>query len=322
MKKWISIFLALQPCLLFAGGVTIGNGGDTSNSKPITITEVESIIKSSSNVLKNIFYALDLKTNDFNSNNPLYFNRLFSNKSKLISVLATAAIDIKAIDNCYDNDQAPKDGSVDLESSRICISSKRIQDKVNDHDAYVKITGLVAHELSHLAGTNEEEADDFQTRIEAILKNTTFEQWNNFNNITRDRIDFINFLYFSLNQEIQEKNWKTACKTASSIEENLQELLPKLSNISFYHTGNYSDATANVIKNKLAQIYICEKASIEIDELELASVELLFDGNDEVMLNEVTAEQIVLFGIIYDVPRTAIRIFRIHNDNVLWPPIH
>lgn len=319
MKTWMTLFLALQPCLLLAGGITIGNGGDVSNSKTITIRETETLINSSTNVLKSIFNALDIEASDSNYNpqNPEYYKKLFLKNGQLINALAKVVIDIKNNDSCFDNDNTPKDGSASPESLRICMSSFRIQTKVNEYDAYVKITGLVAHEVSHLAGTTEEEADNFQLRVEGILKNISYEQWKKFDWLAQGRIDLLNFLYYSLNFEVQDKDWKTACKTITSAEEQLQELLPKISSLSLYNSKNYSEISAKAIRNKLAQIYICQKASVEMDEFELAVVELLFEGKKEVLLSEVTNEQIVLFGIIYDIPRSAIRISTITTDEEL-----
>lgn len=99
------------------------------------------------------------------------YQLIFANKNKLADVVSRAKIDVQDTDNCYKGEE-PVDGSIFGPADRpICISVFRLSKKLKEEDYQIQLLALYVHEVSHLFGTNEEQATHLQKQILEIGPN-------------------------------------------------------------------------------------------------------------------------------------------------------
>lgn len=142
------------------GGVN-GGGGGTLPAVPISTYEVRKVIqtaKSELNVfIKGQMYSLSIK-------NPSALEaKLYLSSPNIWDVLHTTDIELLNDQPCKDAQGNDVDGSVHASKpNTICISAFRIAPKLIKERAQTEILALILHELSHLLGANETEAQAYQ----------------------------------------------------------------------------------------------------------------------------------------------------------------
>ncbi|MES2964826.1 MAG: hypothetical protein V4760_13125, partial [Bdellovibrionota bacterium] len=89
--------------------------------------------------------------------------KLFSNRDDVFVKLETLRIDVKMTDGCLDYDGVVRDGSADHENNVICISAARLSKKLSKIDVAIQVRALIAHEVTHVMGGDENDALFLQT---------------------------------------------------------------------------------------------------------------------------------------------------------------
>ena len=149
-------------------GAVSGGGGGTTNPHPSTINDVVmaiydahagSIIQSWFNEQQAFFNILG----EGQKKSPFY--KIFSSNKKISEVLKATKIELRLSKPCYDSDSAPKDASIyGSMPSAICISPFSMASKLNENNVREESLALIVHEITHLFGTTEEEANEIQSR--------------------------------------------------------------------------------------------------------------------------------------------------------------
>ena len=87
--------------------------------------------------------------------------KLFDGKVTIYDAIDKAQLNSQENDACYDRYAAAVDGSA-KDSPVLCISAQRLSKVLATEDAQQKILALVIHEVSHMLGTTEPEAQMLQ----------------------------------------------------------------------------------------------------------------------------------------------------------------
>lgn len=89
--------------------------------------------------------------------------KLFAGKKSILDTISNVKIELRTDKPCVDKAGNEMDGSaIDPTGESICISALRVIEKCNLNSAEYSVPGLIIHELSHLAGTDELEATELQ----------------------------------------------------------------------------------------------------------------------------------------------------------------
>lgn len=168
-----------MPVALADGGVN-GGGGGTLPAEHITPSEVFEIVQNSKMELRLLSQGLLWMYNP-NAAMP-YEAKLFAGTPNLLDVLETTQVEVRMSEPCYNSSHGEVDGSIYASLPHaICISASRIAPKLIPEIAHREIQALILHELSHLLGTSEDEAVDFQRSVAYWIKSSQSrgnpEQW-------------------------------------------------------------------------------------------------------------------------------------------------
>ncbi len=102
------------------------------------------------------------------------FEKIFYGPRPILQVIREAKIELSFDGPCIAPDGSEVDGSAPGSSAdSICISIKRISEKLRTDNFRSQTLALIAHEFSHLAGTDETEAETLQTRAIERLFDTS-----------------------------------------------------------------------------------------------------------------------------------------------------
>lgn len=148
------------------GGISAGGGG-TLPANPISISQTVEVIAHSKKLLR-MYLAHERKYewgDDSTDSSRFYFGN-----DNLATVLEKTDIEILQDRACKDKFGRDVDGSVHASRpNTICISAFRIAPKLVEEVAAKEVLALIAHELSHLLGSNEKEAVELQESIAYTL---------------------------------------------------------------------------------------------------------------------------------------------------------
>lgn len=172
MKSTLSIpvfiamsLLAAEPAL--AGGVSDG-GGNTTNLNP---TDPSKIALNASKVSHLIMPWLFQQQSQFASLSPAdktksLVVKLFPAVGKnIIQITKETAFEIRMSEPCRDVNGQAKDASIYGTKPRtLCLSPFLMAPKLNDYNVSRETAALMIHELSHLFGTTEDEANAIQNQ--------------------------------------------------------------------------------------------------------------------------------------------------------------
>lgn len=178
-----------------AGGVFNGGGGGNTPTAPAARNhEMVRVTKTAKAALRawltDKYFEFQQSTcpnnsSDYLSNLCATGAKLFNQPLTIFDILAKTEIELKFNDPCPDADGRPKDGSVfGSKPGSICLSLRSIQAKTNKLDYENQLASLILHEISHLAGTDEAEAENLQKELLYVAFKATPEDtvWSNAHN--------------------------------------------------------------------------------------------------------------------------------------------
>lgn len=156
----ILIFLFSVESYAISGGSEVGNGGNTLNSEPATVDDLNTSVYKARSFLYFHFKAIepvDLSINSFLA--PLY-----NSKKTIYDVIKENQIFVSP-KGCSTRDGARDGSTASPHAFSICISKERILKKLRRDNLFSEVLGLVAHEYSHLLGFNESQANRLQVMV-------------------------------------------------------------------------------------------------------------------------------------------------------------
>ena len=151
--------------LAHAGGVSDGGGG-TTNPNPANADRIVWTASSSAslaliswlNAEQGNFRRL---SSDDQAASP--FKKLFAPTRDIFDVIRETSIEVRMSRPCFDANGVAWDGSIyPTSQNAICISPFTMAPKLTEMNFDVETVALIAHELSHLLGTTEDEARAIQ----------------------------------------------------------------------------------------------------------------------------------------------------------------
>jgi len=179
MKPFLLLgLLFFSTSLTWAGGID-GGGGGTLPANAITIGHVFNTIRYDAKINLRMYFRGLEQSSDFKPQP--YDQKLFGGPTTLLNVLENTEIEIPTSGPCYDAFGKAVDGSVHASKpNTICISAFSIAPKLIQERAVPEILALIAHELSHLLGTTEVEADLIQQKAVNDLRFADWQKARNF----------------------------------------------------------------------------------------------------------------------------------------------
>ncbi|MFZ4405009.1 MAG: hypothetical protein ACOYOK_12970, partial [Pseudobdellovibrionaceae bacterium] len=138
-------------------------------------------------------------------------SKLFSKKDKTIyDLIRETKINLVSDKPCLDFLNQPKDGSVaNTPAGTICISADSIAKKLDYANVFENTFQLVGHELSHLLGTTEDEANAIQANLRYLNPNLLNYQGTMAQLLLSDENN--QNIFSLIATAIQEKNQGLAC---------------------------------------------------------------------------------------------------------------
>ena len=191
MKALLQLLVAVGASMALAGNEG-GGGGDGFQDHVLAQSEIEFYLKSNEfrYLAEGRLYGfMSVRVEHRDENEPL--NRAFSKmdaygEANLAVLINDFNLRIESNDSCYDrtgDKEEPRDASVDIANREICFSSQRlVQREYTIGSARRNITALLLHEISHFAGTNEDEARALQIYLNSE---------HNFSIIYTEKIDIL-----------------------------------------------------------------------------------------------------------------------------------
>lgn len=161
----------------FAGGVSDGGGG-TTNPKPADPEWIAQSVHFDAAIIltawfnrqEQIFVTM---SDELKPQSPFY--KMFTSDKNIFDLIKVTKVELQFSIPCYDKNGNPWDGSVyTSEPGSVCLSPFTMAPKLNKYNVKVETYSLLAHELSHLLGTTEEEADAIQEQAIADLYQVNF----------------------------------------------------------------------------------------------------------------------------------------------------
>ncbi len=155
------------------GGVSDGGGG-TTNPNPTHPARIERVLRDYSPLLLNAIQTLE---SNFllmpETERPPIWKKLFQGPKTLHNLVRETTAEIRYNAPCLDAKGAPHDGSIYASKpGAICLSAQRMAPKLNDWNVMAETFALHVHELSHLLGADEKEAESIQASMIALLMRT------------------------------------------------------------------------------------------------------------------------------------------------------
>ena len=234
MKKLLLALVVMCQSFITNAGVISGGGGDIEQADPVRHAYyITNIVRYNKPVLVTWLYE---KEKDYllnkNSESPIHENPEVLAMINARALLFESDINVyQALDNlkiysredkpCFDENNNETDASFYTdESFAICISPFTMQSKLNEYNFADETLALVIHELSHLIGANEEEAEILQgmalydlnqsNYFDIRLKIANMQYDAIFTNLTDQLsyyIEFPNEMTWRILIDIQNKFW-------------------------------------------------------------------------------------------------------------------
>jgi hypothetical protein len=175
--SWMALATFLVVGNTAFAGVVDGGGGGTLPADPVPVQAVVDVIRGSKLDLR--LYARMVSWNGSPGTSPALMKKLFGQRRTLLDLIEDTPIEIKTDAPCYDAGGKEVDGSVYPNPPSagigalpfdVCISAQRIAPKLVEERVYGETLALVLHEYSHLLGTTEDEAVEFQKAASEALR--------------------------------------------------------------------------------------------------------------------------------------------------------
>lgn len=160
------VFVTSLDLKCIAGGVSDG-GGDIGTTQPAKIEWIISALREYA--APAIIGFLNREETNFRRMSEAErvgspYQKLFLHDYDVFEVIRNIKIEIRESYPCYDQAGNPKDGSVDSQvPNQVCISAYAISKKVNNQNYQAETIALLLHEISHLVGADENEANQIQS---------------------------------------------------------------------------------------------------------------------------------------------------------------
>lgn len=156
------------------GGIT-GGGGGVIPANPVGAYQIKRIVEESQRDIR--MYLKNDQRNYFESKPDEIGDLLYSREKTIFNFLDEVLVEVRMNKPCYDGNGDEVDGSIYASlPNTICISAFRMGQTLINANAYSETLALVIHELSHLVGTNEDQAKVIQAKAAHALSqlNTLF----------------------------------------------------------------------------------------------------------------------------------------------------
>lgn len=271
----------------FAGGIS-GGGGNALPSRRASLQEVNQTIASARYDLTLFFNFLDR-----NYEPPTWapinwdtrdsaIHKLLSADKAIFEKVKTVQVNVRTDGPCIDPDKNETDGSA--ADGSICISASRIQEKLIRDEVYVQTIALMAHEMSHLVGLNEDEANWLQNL--ALEKLVVFPKryWNDV--AFRFRQDLYKMTYINdMEAELNAAQCERSRATYSLIE-NLYSIELNNHGIGkeFFNLNQNQYLHAAIAKTWLVMHSQCGLSSTDPKNYWIKQIEKAFQSDFEISL--------------------------------------
>lgn len=159
------------------GGIS-GGGGGSLPADPASAQSIRTEIKKSRLELYFFFNKLNVDSDWQNSG--WMQESLFSGTRTIWDALKTTKILINETGPCLADNGSEWDGyAPGPEPDSICISLKRLTGKLSTDDYRAQVLGLIAHEMSHMTGANEDQAKEIQKKAVQVFKKNSNDDFSN-----------------------------------------------------------------------------------------------------------------------------------------------
>lgn len=146
------------------GGISSGGGG-TLPADPASVHQIRNHLRDAKRDLR-LFFRNEKFSAQYHVSPTNLEKKIFLQKDSILEVLERTNIELLTDKACHDSAGNEVDGSIYASRpNTICISAFRIAPKVPKELARTEVLGLIAHELSHLVGADEDEAIEFQKNV-------------------------------------------------------------------------------------------------------------------------------------------------------------
>jgi len=152
-----------------------GGGGKTSPSSMANQYSIAEAALAAKFYAPYVFNALeaqyvDMDDNEYEKERKAALKKLVRQRSQFLSKAKSVKLKLQEQPCMYG--EKPKQGSANIAENSICISiNKLLEGEIAYSDVFKKVLGLYVHELSHLVGLNEEEAELIQNLVESQTQN-------------------------------------------------------------------------------------------------------------------------------------------------------
>lgn len=288
-----------------AGGVGSG-GGQTTVPDPSHPEQIARTLETEARFM--IQAWLNRQEKNFNeqsasvrAQNPL--RKIFENQPGLSQLIATVPAELRMTNTCHDSANSPVDGSIyGKKPGSICLSPFSMAPKLSQQNYKAETFALLVHELSHLLGTTEDEAEiiqqvalkDFLAKDPVDLKNEAGWAAEEISNRLRAELD--SFAQLPPNLRSNSEKFISILRTYQDIEDAYQSDKNR-----FLFVTPTTDAyyMAEYIRYDLLHAFICSQdTSLGKIRQELCAdtLERAFKGNSKATLSTITAN----LGIVAD----------------------
>jgi hypothetical protein len=167
MKLTIAFLIGtlFYSALAFAGGIS-GGGGGTTNPSPSDPEQVAaSVYHYGGNAVLGWLKGAEANYRRMSNEERLAsaYRKLFDGEKTIYQILAATKVELRFNAPCLDSAGAPWDGSMYSSTpGAVCLSPFTMAPKLNDGNVGPETIALLIHEMSHLLGTNEDEAKEIQ----------------------------------------------------------------------------------------------------------------------------------------------------------------
>jgi hypothetical protein len=222
--KSLVVFLAFIQSLAFAGRGNEGSGGgNTLPNTPATQQDIEFFLKDVRQythsgfiqlmMIPELQYMVGYQDEFKIDNKTVQLTEELSrklNSQNLLNLVQSFKIKIAQNQPCYDslnyNPPQPRDASANVQTQTICISpSEILKRSIPLNQLYHKLTALFVHEVSHLIGYQETQAEIFQAALEKMMRGYSKEEMEKYKRrvffyVDYDTPDLVEVLHDDLNQ--------------------------------------------------------------------------------------------------------------------------
>lgn len=201
-------------------GVSHGGGGGTTNPVPASDKDIGNLANLSSTQVTAFLRGIETSRILLGHLDPQFkhpeFDKLF-NDPALFEKLKSIKIHVSSAKPCTDFDGNEVDGSTNTGApDTICLSVQRLKSKLTFEQAKTEVPALVLHEISHLFGTNENEAVAIQTAAKTPFSLHSADDWRHYASQVSDSLDSLVMASQGV-QSVLENNGKITCSQAQKL---------------------------------------------------------------------------------------------------------